>query len=209
MIYPLVRELAVDGIPVTVTCRVLRIARQPYYQWPTVPVTGRELVQAHRANALFHAYRDDPQLVYRLLGDEAAASGQPMAERTAWAICAANRWWSASGRPRRGKGGRPGPPVHDDQVNRAFTAEASNQLWLTDTTEHRRRGQALLVRDHRRALQPDRRLSLDSRMKSRLAATAIDKPRRPTGRRRGRRRRLHPPLRPRVPIPQSEGRQRT
>jgi hypothetical protein len=32
MIYPLVRELAVDGIPVTVTCRVLHIARQPYYR---------------------------------------------------------------------------------------------------------------------------------------------------------------------------------
>ena len=30
--YPLVRELAVDGVPVTVTCRVLNIARQPYYR---------------------------------------------------------------------------------------------------------------------------------------------------------------------------------
>jgi hypothetical protein len=33
MIYPLVGELAVDGIPVAVTCRVLKIARQPYYRW--------------------------------------------------------------------------------------------------------------------------------------------------------------------------------
>ena len=32
MIYPLVRELAVDGVAVTVTCRVLKIARQPYYR---------------------------------------------------------------------------------------------------------------------------------------------------------------------------------
>lgn len=30
MMYPLVRELAADGIPVAVTCRVLKIARQPY-----------------------------------------------------------------------------------------------------------------------------------------------------------------------------------
>lgn len=30
--YPLVRELAVDGTPVTVTCRLLKIARQPYYR---------------------------------------------------------------------------------------------------------------------------------------------------------------------------------
>ena len=39
MIYPLVRELAVDGIPVTVTCRVLKIARQPYYRWLEDTVT--------------------------------------------------------------------------------------------------------------------------------------------------------------------------
>jgi hypothetical protein len=35
--YPLVTELAVDGIPVTVTCRVLNIARQPYYRWLKQP----------------------------------------------------------------------------------------------------------------------------------------------------------------------------
>jgi putative transposase len=33
MIYPLVRELAEDGIPVTVTCRVLKFSRQGYYKW--------------------------------------------------------------------------------------------------------------------------------------------------------------------------------
>jgi putative transposase len=104
MIYPLVRELAVDGIPVTVTCRVLDLARQPYYRWLAAPITASELTQAHRANALYDAHRDDPEFGYRLLVDEAAAHGQPMATRTAWAICAANRWWSAFGKPRRGKG---------------------------------------------------------------------------------------------------------
>jgi transposase InsO family protein len=60
-----------------------------------------------------------------------------MATPTAWGICAANRRWSAFGQPRRGKSGRPGPPVHDDRVNRVFTAEAPNAVWLTDITEHR------------------------------------------------------------------------
>jgi putative transposase len=91
MMYPLVRELAVDGIPVAVTCRVLKIARQPYYRWLAAPVTARDLVTAYRADALFDAHRDDPEFGYRLLVDEAAASGQPMATRTAWAICAVNR----------------------------------------------------------------------------------------------------------------------
>jgi len=39
--YSLVRELAADGIPVTVTCRVLKIARQPYSRWLKEPVTER------------------------------------------------------------------------------------------------------------------------------------------------------------------------
>jgi putative transposase len=103
MIYPLVRELAVDGIPVAVMCRVLKIARQPYYRWLATPVTTSELTRAYRADALFDAHRDDPEFGYRFLVDEAAANGQPMTARTAWAICTANRWWSVFGKPRRGK----------------------------------------------------------------------------------------------------------
>jgi hypothetical protein len=61
MIYPLVRELAVDGIPVTVTCRVLKIARQPYCRWLDDPVTPSELQEVYRADALFDAHRDDPE----------------------------------------------------------------------------------------------------------------------------------------------------
>ena len=36
-LYPLVSELAADGIPVAVTCRVLKLARQPYYRWRANP----------------------------------------------------------------------------------------------------------------------------------------------------------------------------
>lgn len=47
--YPLVRELAGDGIPVTVTCRVLKVARQLYYRWLACPVTNAEWNEAHLA----------------------------------------------------------------------------------------------------------------------------------------------------------------
>ena len=56
-----------------------------------------------------------------------------MAERTAWRIGSTNGWWSAFGK-KRGKNGKPGPPVHDDLVGRDFTADAPNQLWLSDIT---------------------------------------------------------------------------
>ena len=133
--YPLVRELAEDGIPVTVTCRVLEIARQPYYRWLADPVTDADLAEAYRANALFRAHKDDPEFGYRFLFYEARDAGQVMAERTAWRICSNNGWWSVFGK-KRGKAKRPGPAVHDDHVQRNFTADAANQLWLGDITEH-------------------------------------------------------------------------
>lgn len=99
MIYPLVRELAGDGIHVTVTCRVLKIARQPYYRWQQQPVTESEWAQAHLANALFDAHHDDPEFGYRFLADEAKAAWFNAAERTVWRICSQNGWFSAgSGR---------------------------------------------------------------------------------------------------------------
>ena len=48
-------ELATAGIPVTVTCRVLKLSRQPYYRWLANPITESEVVEAYRANALFDA----------------------------------------------------------------------------------------------------------------------------------------------------------
>ena len=130
------KELAADGIPVAVTCRVLQLARQPYYRWRANPITDAELVHAYRANALFDAHAEDPEFGYRYLVEEAADAGEPMAERTGWRICSENRLWSVFGK-KRGKNGKVGPPVHDDLVERDFTADEPNQLWLSDITEHR------------------------------------------------------------------------
>jgi hypothetical protein len=38
MSYPLVLDLAADGIPVAVTCRVLGFSTQAFYQWKRCPV---------------------------------------------------------------------------------------------------------------------------------------------------------------------------
>ncbi len=166
-------ELAADGIPVAVTCRVLKLARQPYYRWRANPITDAELVEAYRANALFDAHREDPEFGYRYLVEEARDAGEPMAERTAWRICTENQWWSVFGK-KRGKNGKTGPPVHDDLVERDFTADAPNQLWLSDITEHRT-GEGKLYLCAIKDVFSNRIVgySIDSRMKSRLATTAL------------------------------------
>jgi putative transposase len=64
MIHPLVRELAATGapirVPVAVTCRVLKIARQPFVAGSPCPCTASEWDQALLANAIVDAGRDDP-----------------------------------------------------------------------------------------------------------------------------------------------------
>lgn len=177
-------ELAADGVPVAVTCRVLKLSRQPYYRWLADPITASEVVEAYRANALFDAHRDDPEFGHRLLADEARVAGEPMADRTAWRIVSANGWFSAFGKPKRGKGCRPGPPVHDDlcavvdedgRVRHVFAAEEPNELWLTDITEHKTAEGKLYLCAIKDVLSG--RIvgySIDSRMKSGLAVTALE-----------------------------------
>ena len=173
MMYPLVRELAADGIPVAVTCRVLKIARQPYYRWLAAPVTNAERAEAHLANALFDAHRDDPEFGYRYLADEARDAGQQACDRTMWRVCSAHGWWSAFGKKRGKNGKKPGPPVHDDLVKRDFTAAAPNRLWLSDITEHRT-GEGKLYLCAVKDVYSNRIVgySISDRMKSRLAVDA-------------------------------------
>jgi putative transposase len=57
MRYPLVGDLAADGIPVVVTCRVLGLSTQAFYAWKKDPVTDRECDDAHLINAARRASR--------------------------------------------------------------------------------------------------------------------------------------------------------
>ena len=168
-------ELAADGIPVAVSLRVLKLSRQPYYRWRKQQVTPSELVEAYRANALFDAHRDDPEFGYRFLAGEAEAAGQLMCERTAWRICRDNRWWSVFGKKRGKNGKRPGPPVHDDLVQRDFTADDVNELRLTDITEHRTdEGKLYLCAIKDVFSGRIVGYSISDRMKARLAVNALD-----------------------------------
>jgi len=136
MIFPLVRELAAAGapvrVPVAVTCRVLGFSRQAYYAWVADPVSARDLVDAYATNAAIDAHGDDPEFGYRLISDELADAGHQVSERRVGRLCSAQQLFSVHS-VKRGKGRRPGPPVHDDLVCRDFTATAPNRLWLTDT----------------------------------------------------------------------------
>ena len=135
MIYPLVRDLAAEQIPVAVTCRVLRFSKQGYFKWLRSPCSTRDLENAYLTNACFDIHHDDPAFGYRFIADELERLGYRASENRVWRLCSAQRLWSAHAK-KRGRWRIPGPPVHDDLVERDFTASAPNVLWLTDITEH-------------------------------------------------------------------------
>lgn len=140
MIYPLVRELAAAGapvrVPVAVTCRVLKIAKQPFYRWLKDPLSTRDWDDAQLTNAAVDAHAEAPTFGYRLIADELTDLGFEVSERRVWRLCSQQGIVSATTRKKRGKAGKQGPPVHDDLVQRRFTADRPNRLWLTDITEH-------------------------------------------------------------------------
>jgi putative transposase len=138
MMFPLVLDLAADPdrpIPVAVTCRVLGFSKQAFYKWRTSPVTDRDWADAHLINAAIDIHHDDPEFGYRYITDELAGRGILAGRNRVNRLCSQQRLWSVHAR-KRGLSRRPGPPVHDDLVQREFSAQRPDQLWLTDLTEH-------------------------------------------------------------------------
>ncbi|MCT1723539.1 IS3 family transposase [Kocuria marina] len=173
MTYPLVLDLAADGIPVAVTCRVLGFSKQSFYEWRAKPVTARDWDDAHLIDAAIAIHAEDPAFGYRFIADELPDHGITAGENRVQRLCSAQRLFSVHSK-KRGLNRRPGPSVHDDLVERDFTAGAPNELWLTDLTEHRTdEGKLYLcaIKD----VYSNRIVgySIDSHMKASLAVTAL------------------------------------
>jgi transposase InsO family protein len=173
MMYPLVRDLAADRIPVAVTCRVLGFSKQAFYKWQAEPVSQRDWDDAHLTNAAVDIHHDDPEFGYRFITDELAAQDITASRNRVNRLCSQQRLWSVHAR-KRGPSRRPGPPVHDDLVLRDFTAPAPNLLWLTDITEHpTAEGKLYLCAVKDACSKRIVGYSIDSRMTSELAVNAL------------------------------------
>jgi len=139
MTYPLITDLAAEGatirVPVSVSCRVLGVSRQAFYKWRTDPVSQGDWDDANLINAAIDVHADDPQFGYRLISDELAQAGFTASENRVWRVCSLAGVFSVLS-PKHQGSKQPGPAVHDDLIERDFTAERPNAVWLTDITEH-------------------------------------------------------------------------
>jgi putative transposase len=117
-------------VPLTVTCRVLKIARQPYYRCLEDPVTDADLQEAHRANALLDAHRDDPEFGYRFLNWIEVVSVVVVAGHSSASASASA---SLCGRCRKAAPDRPASPEHPLPPGTCSgTDGAKRDLWPRD-----------------------------------------------------------------------------
>lgn len=173
MMYPLVRDLAGDGIPVTVACRVLGFSAQAFYKWRARPVSQRDWDNGHVINAAYDIHNDDPAFGYRFIADELPSRGVIAGENRVARLCSQERIWSVFAK-KRGLNRKSGPPVHDDLVARKFRAQKPNQLWLNDITEHwTDTGKLYLCAIKDVYSNKIVGYSIDSRMKASLAVNAL------------------------------------
>ena len=96
MIYPLVRELAAEKVPVAVTCRVLGFSKKVYYKWQANPVSQRDWDDAHLINAALDIHRDDPAFGYRFIADELRERGIATGENRVARLCSLQRTLSVN-----------------------------------------------------------------------------------------------------------------
>ena len=112
MIFPLVCDLAAEGVPVRVTCGVLGFSAQAFYKWRSRPCSDRDWADAHTTNVIVDVHGDDPEFGYRFIADELEAAGLRSCERRVWRLCRAQRVWSTT--TKKGRSG--------DRVEPAATA---------------------------------------------------------------------------------------
>ena len=135
--FRLVRELAGDGFPVAVTCRVLKVSRTSYYDWATRPPSARSTVDAALAETIATVHADSrgtygsPRVHAELrlgLGIRCGRKRVARIMRTVGlrGVC-----------HRRKRGTKPAPATHEDLVRRVFTADRIDRIWFTDITQHR------------------------------------------------------------------------
>lgn len=135
--FRLVHELAADGIPVAVACRVLGVSTSGFYEWRDRPPSARALADADLVEVItdIHTASRGTYGVRRVHAELRLGRGTRVGRKRVERLMRAEGL--AGVHRRRWRHHQPAPAVHDDLVNRAFVADAPDRLWVTDITQHR------------------------------------------------------------------------
>jgi putative transposase len=140
MIYPVVRELAADQVPVAVACRVLGVSTSGYYAWLDRPTSARQQADVQLVEVIRDIHTrsrqtyGSPRVHAELRLGQGLRVGRKRVERLM-------REHRIVGVHRRRRGGctvrDPAGQPSTDLVNRRFVADRPDALWVSDITQHR------------------------------------------------------------------------
>ena len=135
--FRLVRELAAEGFPVAVTCRVLKVSRSGYYESIKRAPSARDIEDAYLLDVIIevHAAARATYGVRRVHAELVLGRSTEVGRRK---VARLMRCHGLTGvHRRRWRRHQPSEAVWPDHVNRRFVAEEPDRLWVTDITQHR------------------------------------------------------------------------
>ena len=139
MTFRLVRELAAEGVPAAVACRVLKVSESGYHAAKSRPPSRRDASDQALTSVLHEIHRDSRgtygvrRVHAELRLGRHLAVGHGRVERLmrqAGLQGVHHRRWRRSGGSRL-------PAPFQDHVQRQFVADQPDKLWVTDITQHR------------------------------------------------------------------------
>ncbi|MFI2652894.1 IS3 family transposase [Micromonospora fulviviridis] len=134
--FAVIQQMAAEGLPVEVCCRVLDVSASGYYAWRNRPPSSR---------ALRHVWLTEQIRAVHLASRGTYGSRRVHAELRLGRGLVVGYHAVEMLMRRAGIRGLPGSrrprpkhqtPTASDLVNRDFTRSSPNQLWVTDITEH-------------------------------------------------------------------------
>jgi putative transposase len=140
MIYPVVRELAVDGVPVAMACRVLKLSTSGFYDWERRGPSARDLDQAYLMNLIHDAHKAS----YGIYGARRVHAELVLGQHIEVSHGRVERLMHSCGLQgvhrrrlrgctRRDQAATPS----EDLVERNFTPAEPDRLYVADITQHR------------------------------------------------------------------------
>ena len=140
MMFPVVRELAAEGMPVAVACRVLKVSTSGYDDWRERPASPRAVTDAALTETVTaaHAASHGTYGARRVHAELRLGQGVRIGCKRVERLMRAAGLQGVHRRRLRGCTRRdPNAQPAEDLVGRRFTVEAPNRLWCADVTQHR------------------------------------------------------------------------
>ncbi|WP_083745096.1 IS3 family transposase [Rhodococcus sp. D-1] len=131
--------MAAEGLPVQASCRLLKVSEAGYYEWRNRPPSLRALRHTWLLEQItaVHAASRGTYGARRIHAELTLGLGLSVRHNQIEAVMsrAGIKGLPGTRRPKS----RHQTPTAGDLVNRMFTREQPNRLWVTDITEHRTR----------------------------------------------------------------------